>query len=67
MPSFTEVQTALIRCMEAEPSIDKISLSPDASQISTVFAVMQYARVDVLPNDKLTDKQLEAISRWVTK
>jgi len=53
--------------MEAEPSIDKISLSPDASQISTVFAVMQYARVDVLPNDKLTDKQLEAISRWVTK
>jgi hypothetical protein len=63
MPSMTDVQQALERCMRAEPPQD-FSLSPDSSQLATVFAEMLYGRESERPLEALTAKQLAAFNRW---
>ncbi len=64
MPSFAQVKAALMRCMEARPSPDKISLDPDASQLATVFAEMEYSRKSELPIEEFKEKQRVAYERW---
>lgn len=67
MPTLSEVQKALERCLRAEPPID-YQLSPDASQLATVFADMLYGRQPgvepVRPLEVFSEKQLAAFSKW---
>lgn len=49
MPTFNEVQKALEQCMKVEPPHD-FSLSPDASQLATVFAEMLHGRESAGPS-----------------
>jgi hypothetical protein len=63
MPSMSEVQKALERCMKAEPPKD-FSLSPDSSQLATVFAEMLHGREADRPLDAFKPKQLAAFHRW---
>jgi len=63
MPTMNEVQKALDRCMKAEPPVN-YSLSPDSSQLATVFAEMLYDREPERPLDAFKPKQLAAFERW---
>lgn len=63
MPTFNDVQRALEQCMKAEPPRD-FSLSPDASQLATVFAEMLHGRESERPLEAFKPKQLDAFNRW---
>ena len=63
MPALSEVQKALEQCMKAEPPRD-FSLSPDASQLATVFAEMLHGRESERPLEAFKPKQLAAFNRW---
>ena len=63
MPTLTEVQEALQRCLTAEPPEDS-RLSPDAAQLTTVFAEMRFAREHVRDRESLKPKQVDAFDRW---
>jgi hypothetical protein len=66
MPLFTEVQTALERCMEAEPPTAEpyFALSLDSSNLADVFAEMLYGKEQARPLEALTEKQRTAFERW---
>jgi hypothetical protein len=63
MPTLDEVQAALQSCMTAQPPVD-YDLSPDASQLATVFAEMRFAGERVRDMAALKPKQLDALGRW---
>ncbi len=63
MPSFEEVTKALDNCMGVEKPVN-YSLSPDASQLGTVFAEMMYHKQTELPLEAFKPKQLAAFERW---
>jgi hypothetical protein len=63
MPTFEEVVKALDRCMTIEPPVN-YALSPDASQLGTVFAEMQYFQQSERPLEDFKPKQREAFERW---
>lgn len=63
MPTFNEVQKALEQCMKVEPPHD-FRLSPDASQLATVFAEMLHGRESERPLEAFKPKQLDAFNRW---
>lgn len=49
--------------MKVEPPHD-FSLSPDASQLATVFAEMLHGRESERPLEAFKPKQLDAFNRW---
>lgn len=63
MPTFEQVQKALDHCMKVEPSVN-YCLSPDASQLGTVFAEMLYHKQGERPLYAFKPKQLAAFERW---
>ena len=63
MPSFHQVVAAIDRCMLVEPTLDFV-LSPDASELGTVFAEMMYYHQDDRDISAFTAKQREAYQRW---
>ena len=63
MPTFNDIQKALVRCLSAEPP-QNYCLSPDASQITEVFAEMIYRHATEWPQDSMTEKQWAAFQKW---
>jgi hypothetical protein len=63
MPTFSEIQKAFERCVNAEPTVNYV-LSADASQIATVFAEMMVFREDERDLAKFKPKQKAAFDRW---
>ena len=63
MPTMIEIQKALDRCMKAEPPVN-YSLSPDSSQLATVFAEMLYSHEPDRALEAFKPKQLAAFERW---
>jgi hypothetical protein len=63
MPTFEDVQKALDRCMTAQPTVN-YALSPDASQLGTVFAEMMCFKENDRDLNNFTPKQLDAFERW---
>jgi hypothetical protein len=61
---MTTVTNALNRAMHAHPG-DGISLSADASQMATVYALMTFEHLNEWPESKLTDKQRAAFEKYV--
>ena len=61
---MTNVTNALNRAMHAQPG-DGISLSADASQMATVYALMMFDHLTEWPVDKLTEKQRLAFEKYV--
>jgi hypothetical protein len=66
MPTFTQVQTALMACMQAEPPKDYV-LSKDSSKLATVFAEMDYHKQNERPIEDFTPGQAAAFERWRNK
>ena len=66
MPTFTQVQAALITCMQAEPPKDYV-LSKDSSKLATVFAEMEYHKQNERPIEQFTHAQASAFERWRNK
>ncbi|HEY8096953.1 MAG TPA: DUF3717 domain-containing protein [Methylobacter sp.] len=64
--TFKELQLVIDRCMKAQPTLN-FALSPDASQLATVFAEMMVFKEDERPLEKFTARQLEAFERWNTE
>lgn len=63
MPTFTQVQAALIICMQEEPPKNFV-LSNDSSKLATVFAEMGYRKEDERPIENFTPAQAAAFERW---
>ena len=65
MPRFAEIQTALVRCLDAAPpSGEELKLSADSSQLAEVFGEMAYAKEEERSIEKLTAAQRLAFERW---
>jgi hypothetical protein len=63
MPIFLEVQAALIACMSAQPPVN-YELSPEASQLATVFSEMMVFKEAERDIALFSDKQKTAFERW---
>lgn len=66
MPTISQIQAALNRCMQMEPPQNH-TLSPDASQIATVLAEMNYFKEGERSLDSLKETQKQSVLRWLTE
>ncbi len=64
MPTLVEVQSALQRCLTAEPPVDQLELSPDSAKLAEVFAEMRYEQQTERDLAAFKPSQLEAFERW---
>jgi len=65
MPSFDQIQAALIHCLEQQPPCKiQLKLSADSSKLAEVFAEMSFFDEAERPLSKLSPVQREAFERW---
>jgi len=65
VPTFSEIQAALMRCMSAEPPVgEHLALSADSNQLADVYAEMAFFRQEERSLDALKPKQRAAFERW---